>query len=457
MPALFHSIRGAVAALKSLRIRWVLAAAVPLVGVLWLSGCENTLEYSRYPADLVYPLRTDLIVTKKPPSEVFAPPEPGRLDEEIAQVAKAGGETVDPNGVAADQRKLIHAALNKVFGTPRQPRVGAPSGEDDATVVQPLLLLKVRDADAKAPFKTLAQGSKVYRYHCVHCHGLTGDGRGPTGPWVVPHPRDYRSGEFKFISTKPEVNSKKPHREDLVRTLRTGIESTSMPSFALLDVRDPESKDKETDLEAAVSYVIHLSIRGLVEKRVLSAVIGGSKYENQDEADKDVHQIMTEVVGQWAESNQRDKDADVNLMTPPKDSYSESMTTKEREASIRNGYKLFSDPKGEASCINCHADYGRQVNFRYDDWGTLVRPMNLTTGVYRGGRRPIDLYWRVKGGIEPSGMPKTGLQDDKQIWDVVNFVHFLPYPQMLPEDVRNKVYDRPPSLEDGGKGERAER
>ena len=52
-----------------------------------------------------------------------------------------------------------------------------------------------------------------------------------------------------------------------MRTLHTGIDGTSMPSFALLDVRDPESKDKETDLEAAVSYVIHLSIRGVVEKQ----------------------------------------------------------------------------------------------------------------------------------------------------------------------------------------------
>ena len=150
-----------------------------------------------------------------------------------------------------------------------------------------------------------------------------------------------------------------------------------------------------------------------MERRTLEAVIGGDEYENQDEADKDVHKTMTDVVAEWAESNQRDKDADVNLMTPPKDSYKDSMTAKQREESIRHGYKLFSDPKGEASCINCHADYGRQVNFRYDDWGTLVRPMNLTTGVYRGGRRPIDLYWRIKGGIEPSGMPKTGLQDDK--------------------------------------------
>ena len=82
--------------------------------------------------------------------------------------------------------------------------------------------------------------------------------------------------------------------------------------------------------------------------------------------------------------------------------------------------------------------------WRYDKWGTLVRPANLTLGVYRGGRRPIDFFWRIKHGIDPSGMASTGLTDDKDIWDVVNFVQAMPYPQMLPEDVRYKVYDRPP-------------
>ena len=47
---------------------------------------------------------------------------------------------------------------------------------------------------------TLREGSKLYRVHCLHCHGLTGDGRGPTSKWVNPHPRDYRRGLFKFQS-----------------------------------------------------------------------------------------------------------------------------------------------------------------------------------------------------------------------------------------------------------------
>jgi hypothetical protein len=48
---------------------------------------------------------------------------------------------------------------------------------------------------------TLARGSSLYRLQCLHCHGLSGNGRGPTAAWVNPHPRDYRSGVFKFTSS----------------------------------------------------------------------------------------------------------------------------------------------------------------------------------------------------------------------------------------------------------------
>ncbi|HVS35050.1 MAG TPA: c-type cytochrome [Gemmataceae bacterium] len=452
--------------LFSCHVRWVLAVAVPLFGVLWMSGCSNTIEYARYPEGLVYPVRTDPIVpTDAPPlpAESFYPPGPGRLDEEIAQFAKAGGVTLDPGKISAEDRKELQKALDALFGSPRVPQVGALAESDE--LVTQLTALKIRD-EGDAPFKTLAQGSKVYRYHCVHCHGLTGDGRGPTGPWVVPHPRDYRSGLFKFISTKYE-GAPKPRRDDLLRVLRNGIENTSMPSFALLDVPDPENKDsnRPTDLEAVVSYVMHLSIRGTVEIRILQALDSGTSLK-----DVNVHDIMTQVVGEWANSSfviqsagGKTTVAD-NVLAPAEGSYfdfkvSDYKNAKARDAareqSIRHGFELFSDPSGAASCISCHKDYGRQVNFRYDKWGTMVRPMNLTTGVYRGGRRPIDLFWRIKEGIAPSGMAAAStLTNEKDVWDVVNFVHCLPYPAMLPDDVRNKVYLPP---DEAGKAETAEK
>jgi mono/diheme cytochrome c family protein len=428
-----------ISGLFSRRVRRTLAAAAPLVVVLWLSGCE----YDTYPKDLAYPLRTDLIVVNAPKNETpFYPPGPGHLEEEIEAIPKLGGQVLDPTDskkVPAAQRRLLFNALNKAFGSPRQPRVGATDGEDPDVVTQ-LTALKIRDAEGK-PFKTLAIGSRVYRYHCVHCHGLNGDGRGPTGPWVVPHPRDYRLGEFKFISSVNAGENTRPRRDDLLRTLHTGIDGTSMPSFAVMEERGD-------NLEAVVSYVIHLSIRGLVEKRLLVEIAGSpDDYNDEAKMDAEVHTLMTDVIQQWTDSNSK-------TLEPAKGSYVENPSTKAHADSIRRGYTLFSDPKGAASCIGCHTDYGRQVNFRYDDWGTLVRPMNLTKGVYRGGRRPIDLYWRIKGGIGPSGMPKTGLTEDKDIWDVVNFVQNLPYPQMLPEDVRAKVYG--PVGEQSGT-ERAER
>jgi len=92
--------------------------------------------------------------------------------------------------------------------------------------------------------------------------------------------------------------------------------------------------------------------------------------------------------------------------------------------------KLFNS-QGDAGCITCHKDYGRKNNYLWDDWGTIVKPANLTRDIYRGGRRPIDFFWRIHGGIAGVGMAgfSSNLKDD-QIWDLVNFLMILPYPKM---------------------------
>ena len=159
-----------------------------------------------------------------------------------------------------------------------------------------------------------------------------------------------------------------------------------------------------------------------------------------------VNDLAKTFLKKWFDSNQK---AIEPSAYPFKDGDEEQL-----KASVRRGYELFTDPQGAGSCIGCHVDFGRQAPFRYDYWGSLVRPANVTAGVYRGGRRPIDLYWRIKGGIRPSGMPGADLKIDKakkidQYWDVVNFLQALPYPQMLPQadsdypiDIRERIYPR---------------
>jgi mono/diheme cytochrome c family protein len=246
---------------------------------------------------------------------------------------------------------------------------------------------------------------------------VAGNGRGPTAPWVNPHPRDYRLGKFKFTSTKGG-NERKPRRVDLLRTLREGIETTTMPSFGLLP---------EKELNELVSYVIHLSIRGQVEFQVMKEIL----MDDSELADAGVSQRVDEymdskndasIPGSW-------RVADANAIIPD----APFPSKEERKASVERGFKRFREQSGQG-CIKCHTDYGRQSLLFYDDWGTIGRPADLTVGVYRGGRRPIDLYYRIHSGINGSNMPGSANNlSSKDIWDLVNFLQVLPYKGMREE------------------------
>jgi mono/diheme cytochrome c family protein len=366
-------------------------------------GCEN-----EYPADLKYPLRSEPLVTdqiKAIPKHLDKPGELSLILSGLEDETDRRG-VLNPQELEPEKKKELDALLDQIFGTPLRPQVNAAdvSGfeadvkEAVAGARKALLLDDER----------LARGSELYRIQCLHCHGLTGNGRGPTAPWVNPHPRDYRPGIFKFTSSSQPDKVRKPRRVDLLRTLREGIEGTSMPSFGLLP---------EADLEALVSYVIHLSMRGQLEFNVTKDML------SPDLKDSDLteraNDILKASVQNWMQAENLVIRPDANLPTGD-----------ERARSIQNGHRLFRETT-TAGCISCHKDYGRQADYFYDSWGTIGRPTDLTTGVYRGGRRPIDFFWRIHSGVNGSNMPAfANALKPQEIWDLVNFVQILPYPQM---------------------------
>jgi mono/diheme cytochrome c family protein len=408
------------------------ARAFVLLGLLFLTGCEP----DPYPEAMVYPVRTDpLIELKVKVRDIPYTWGPGQLDAHLRDVvAMANSEAdknkfgaFDPTKLTAEQRQKIGEVLTKYFGTPANPTV-ALSGKEGKALIKELQI----DDD------TLAAGSVLYRRHCLHCHGVTGDGHGPTANWVNPPPRDYRRGLFKFVSVVGGPSGR-PRRSDLLRTLTEGIEGTSMPTF---------KAQPQRDLEALVGYVIHLSIRGTVEYDILRDVLSNES-ANLSEVLAEVKEKVNGLANSWnPETNPSSPQYNPSnaLIEPHPYPYKGDLYSgenqKEFHDSVREGYKLFI---GEGICRECHIDFGRQAKFLYDEWGTLVRPNNLTMGVYRGGRRPIDLYYRVHSGIYPSTMTGVAatekLKNDKRaIWDLVNFVRALPYPEMLPPDIKDKVY-----------------
>lgn len=398
-----------------------------IVCIFSTSGCSSNMD--SYPDDVVYPFRADLIVDEVPKLTRDRLPGPGQLDKAIAQIKELGGKTFNPKDLPENLRIVLDTELQLTFGTPYKPSVGITTHTEIISLAKAL----------KLDEETLAAGSKLYRRNCLHCHGLAGDGRGPTGPWVNPHPRDFRQGKFKFISSNSSGNKIKPRREDILRSLKAGIEGTSMPAFGLLG---------EQALEQLTSYVLHLSLRGEVEfettrtllkkKNIVSELF--ELLPDEEPAKETVQEFVKLYLKDLLKAYQKSDAKAIEPASYPNFSDAEMLD------SIKRGFHLFSSSASDAfGCVSCHQDYGRQTLYTYDDWGTLVKPSNLTLSIYRGGRRPIDLYWRIKRGIPPSKMPAVTVpanEESQKIWDLVNFIEALPFPGLLPDDVRSKVYNQ---------------
>lgn len=156
-------------------------------------------------------------------------------------------------------------ALERLFGTPDEPRIPELEGQDFSELVS---LERLQQAAGPIPAEAIPtienpnpETVASYRQHCANCHGITGNGRGPTGTALNPYPRDYRMGVFKFKSTS---RGAKPMREDLAGLIRHGIGGTSMNPIPGLD---------EAGVQALVDYVIYLSWRGEVERQIIDGAM----------------------------------------------------------------------------------------------------------------------------------------------------------------------------------------
>jgi mono/diheme cytochrome c family protein len=289
----------------------------------------------------------------------------------------------------------------------------------------------------------LRSGRTLYQRHCSHCHGTSGDGAGPTAEYLNPRPRDYRHGVFKFTST---LDTAKASRDDLERILRNGIPGTYMPSFVpMLD---------EDELDHVVEYIRFLAMRGEFERRLASELASDYSQDaasNRKEAGEtyreiveklqgylgeDIHEALDfagSVADDWTAADEEDA-----LVTPSISRVPDSIESQ------RIGRELFLSK--DVGCADCHGIDGRGdgpqttifeknpiTEELYDEpglhdvWDNVNQPRNLTYGIYRGGRRPADLFRRLHAGIKGTRMPSFKKLEHEQIWHLVNYVLSVPF------------------------------
>jgi mono/diheme cytochrome c family protein len=352
----------------------------------------------------------------------------------------------------------IGTILTSLFGTPDDPRFPALLGAEDPV----LEILDIENLSlAAGPVNSDKDGtpSGLYREHCAHCHGISGDGAGPTAAFLNPYPRDFRLSKFKFKSTPLR---QPPTDHDLETILRNGIPGTAMPSFRTLS---------DNEFAALIDYVKYLTIRGQFERYLLAEVNGldgaplidlelvrpdedGTQPTDKDRAAFEEQAyaligdgLLEEIVYRWLEPEKR-----ISKVPPAPPN-----TSPDHEAHqelVETGRQLFY---AKGNCLQCHGDTGmgdgQTTNF--DDWtndwikttgvdpyepatfgeflaaGALpprpIRPRNLHLPVMRGGNHPNDVYLRIANGIEGTPMPSSAALTPAEIWALVAYVKALPY------------------------------
>lgn len=272
-------------------------------------------------------------------------------------------------------------------------------------------------------YPSLRDSAELYRQQCLHCHGPEGGGNGPTADFLNPRPRDYRLGKFKFTPLKDKAV---PRRQDIYRILDEGATGTAMPSFRRFS--DPQ-------LHGLVDYVRLLSMRGMVEADLRST------YEIDEAIPVEyVPESYADVFQKWLDSETNEElvvayEGEIPEATPEV---------------LARGQMLFNDAT-TGNCASCHGaagrgdgisayvadperpgklmkdpETGRPASAYNDDWGHPIFPRNITQGIFRGGRRPIDIFRRIKAGINGTPMPALdGVIPDEDIWAIVHYVGTL--------------------------------
>ena len=190
----------------------------------------------------------------------------------------------------------------------------------------------------------VSEGHGTYRSACASCHGISGDGLGPTARHMNPAPRDFTSGVFKFRSTP---SGALPTDQDLFRTVSEGVPGTWMPAW--------EKLLSERQRWAVIEY-----LKTLVPDFALG-------FGDEDP---------------------------LPLPSQP--------STGATASEGRQIYLML----GCAKChgVGAHGD-GPSARTLTDDWDQSITPYDFTRGSYKNGGRAEDLYRTLRTGLFGTPMP----------------------------------------------------
>jgi cytochrome c oxidase cbb3-type subunit 2 len=241
----------------------------------------------------------------------------------------------------------------------------------------------------------------VYESNCAGCHGDEGLGDGPAAEWLDPPPRNFQKARFKFRSTG---GGQLPFEDDVLRTVTCGLPGSAMPGFPLL------AEQKRRDV---VAYVLDLAVFN--EAKIVVEVLTGSGEASREQLASNLPELREKAIA--ASLGARKRQVAPAFPQPTAES-------------LEKGRVQYVKV-----CANCHGDGGRGDGFSsyaLRDWqDASIVPRDFTTGVFRAGNAPSDLYLRIRTGLNGTPMPGTSEPDDV-VWGMVHYIMAMKTPGAIP-------------------------
>lgn len=269
-------------------------------------------------------------------------------------------------------------------------------------ILMPVIFLALLPFSAPAAPGDVEKGKQIYEQRCWWCHGAEGEGNGPAAEFLIPPPRDFTQGLYKFKSTP--FDEIVPSDDDIFKMIKggvvknnrsnwTGLNDTSMPGWG-----DMLSDQDIWDLVAFIKAIV--------------------EFEQPEQ---------------------------------PPISFANIIASS--EASIAQGKEVFKNV-----CAECHGEKGLGDGTKSlkDDFGFRTWPRNLTKPwTFRMTDGAEGIFTRVSVGILSTQMPsfadpvsKKKLSEEER-WHVANYVASLDAPYKKPGDntviKALRVEEEPPS------------
>lgn len=219
------------------------------------------------------------------------------------------------------------------------------------------------------PTKVTEEGKNTYKKYCSACHGEEGKGDGPLARSMLPKPRDFTRGAYKFRTTP---SGSLPTDEDIYRTISYGVPNSTMIPWDIL-----------TEEQRASVIPVLKSFSEAFEVR------------------------------------KPDPPVDVGLEIRPS------------ERTVAEGKKIYEEKLECWKChgVEGRGD-GPSAAEQEDDFGFPIKPFDFTTGRFKGGNSSKDVYLRFTTGLNGTPMPSFAKElTDEQRWCLTHYVITLIKPE----------------------------